>query len=132
MKCPDPSLLVDLALDDELDTARLAEFERHLQSCPDCAVAYARKKALKGALCAQLPRHRAPSTLVQRICKARKRFGNEAAPTIARQEAPLFPRMGTLSGAEFLHRLAATCKAPVTRCRAWLEASVTPFSQSRS
>ncbi|HLZ66707.1 MAG TPA: zf-HC2 domain-containing protein [Aliidongia sp.] len=94
MKCADRSLLVDLALDDELDMAGLAEFERHLQSCPDCAVAYARKKALKDALCAQLPRHRASSALVQRICEARKRFANEAAPTIARQEAPLSIRNG--------------------------------------
>ena len=34
MKCTDQSLLVDLALDNELDMARPAEFERHLQSVP--------------------------------------------------------------------------------------------------
>jgi anti-sigma factor RsiW len=67
MSCDEKCLLVELALDDELDSAGFAEFERHLQACPDCAVAFARQKALKSALRTQLPRHRAPSALVQRI-----------------------------------------------------------------
>jgi anti-sigma factor RsiW len=70
MSCADKSLLVDLALDDELDVAGLAEFERHLQDCPECAVAFARQKALRGALRAQLPRHRVSPALVQRIREA--------------------------------------------------------------
>jgi anti-sigma factor RsiW len=70
MSCADKGLLVDLALDDELDVASLAEFERHLQECPDCAVAFARQKALRGALRAQMPRHKTPSALVQRIREA--------------------------------------------------------------
>jgi anti-sigma factor RsiW len=67
MSCADKCLLVDLALDDELDVSGLAEFERHLKECPDCAVAFARQKALRGALRSRLPRHRTPSELVQRI-----------------------------------------------------------------
>ena len=67
MSCADKCLLVDLALDDELDVAGLAEFERHLQECPDCAVAFARQKALRAGLRTQLQRHRTPSDLVQRI-----------------------------------------------------------------
>ena len=67
MSCAEKSLLVDLALDDELDVAGLAEFEQHLQQCPDCAVGFARQKALRGALRAQMPRHKSPSDLIQRI-----------------------------------------------------------------
>jgi anti-sigma factor RsiW len=67
MSCAEKCLLVDLALDDELDVAGLAEFERHLQECPDCAVAFARQKALRSALRAQMSRHKTPSALVQRI-----------------------------------------------------------------
>lgn len=70
MSCADKTMLVDLALDDELDVAGLAEFERHLKECPECAVAFARQKALRGALRAQLPRHQVPSALVQRIREA--------------------------------------------------------------
>ena len=67
MSCAEKCLLVDLALDDELDAAGLAEFEQHLQQCPDCAVGFARQKALRGALRAQMPRHKSPSELIQRI-----------------------------------------------------------------
>lgn len=67
MSCAENCLRVDLALDDELDPAGLAEFERHLQECPDCAVAFARQKSLRGSLRAQMPRHKLPSALVQRI-----------------------------------------------------------------
>ncbi|GGF39938.1 membrane protein [Aliidongia dinghuensis] len=70
MSCEDKCLLVDLALDGELDAAGIADFERHLQTCADCAVAFARNKALRTALRAQLPRYRAPSGLVQRIREA--------------------------------------------------------------
>jgi anti-sigma factor RsiW len=67
MSCAENCLRVDLALDDELDPAGLAEFERHLQECPDCAVAFARQKSLRGSLRAQMPRHKPPSALIQRI-----------------------------------------------------------------
>jgi len=67
MSCAENCLRVDLALDDELDVTSLAEFDRHLQECPDCAVAFARQKALRGSLRAQMPRHKMPSALVQRI-----------------------------------------------------------------
>lgn len=80
MSCADKGLLVDLALDDELDVASLAEFERHLQECPDCAVAFARQKALRGALRAQMPRHKTPSALVQRI---REALPDEAPAVVA-------------------------------------------------
>lgn len=80
MSCADKGLLVDLALDDELDVASLAEFERHLQECPDCAVAFARQKALRGALRAQMPRHKTPSALVQRI---REALPDEAPAAVA-------------------------------------------------
>ena len=70
MSCADKTLLVDLALDDELDAAGLAEFEQHLKDCPDCAVAFARQKALRGALRGRLPRHLVPPALVQRIRNA--------------------------------------------------------------
>ena len=84
MSCADKGLLVDLALDDELDVASLAEFERHLQECPDCAVAFARQKALRGALRAQMPRHKTPSALVQRIREALPdEVPAAVAPTVA-------------------------------------------------
>jgi len=85
VSCADKSLLVDLALDDELDVAGLAEFERHLQDCPDCAVAFARQKALRGALRTQLPRHQVPSALVQRI---RDALPEEAPPASPAEQPP--------------------------------------------
>ncbi|HEV2677575.1 MAG TPA: anti-sigma factor [Aliidongia sp.] len=87
MSCDDKCLLVELALDDELDPPGLAEFERHLKECPDCAVAFARQKALKGALRAQLPRHRAPSALVQRIRTALPDLPEVAAPSAEAAQA---------------------------------------------
>lgn len=93
MSCDDKCLLVDLALDDELDPPGLAEFERHLKECPDCAVAFARQKALKGALRAQLPRHRAPSVLVQRI---REALPDEPAPAMAPAERLAEPVAATV------------------------------------
>lgn len=93
MSCADKCLLVDLALDDELDVAGLAEFERHLQECPDCAVAFARQKALRGALRVQLPRHRTPSELVQRIRDALPEVPDAAA-------APAEPEAGVAEANE--------------------------------
>lgn len=104
MSCAEKCLLVDLALDDELDVAGLAEFERHRQECPDCAVAFARQKALRGALRIQMPRHKLPSALVQRI---REALPDEATapepesepqvalPTATVAEYPIWPSVAT-------------------------------------
>ena len=103
MSCAENCLRVDLALDDELDVTALAEFERHLQECPDCAVAFARQKSLRGSLRAQMPRHKMPSALVQRIRDAlpdevpapESELQTAAAPTAAVIGFPAWPSIAT-------------------------------------
>ena len=88
MTCAGKSLLVDLALDDELDLVLRAEFERHLQDCPACARAYALEKAMRARRRACLQRYSMPPRLAQRVHEARTRLATEVLPPIGRPEQP--------------------------------------------
>lgn len=61
-------LLMQAALDGEMDAPALASFERRLASEPDLAQAYARLLALRGALRA-MPAPRAPADLRARLAE---------------------------------------------------------------
>lgn len=54
-------------LDGELDAARAAEFERHLESCRDCTAALDAQEALRSAISRGGLYARAPGSLLQRI-----------------------------------------------------------------
>ncbi|HEV3375388.1 MAG TPA: anti-sigma factor [Candidatus Acidoferrum sp.] len=50
MSCEHASAILHGYLDGELDAARASEFERHLESCPECLAALEAQETLRGAL----------------------------------------------------------------------------------
>jgi len=54
-------------LDGELDASRASEFERHLQSCPECVSALETQESLRGLLKQSALREIAPASLRTRI-----------------------------------------------------------------
>lgn len=68
-------------LDGELDAARSSEFERHLESCPECVSALQAHESLRGALQRSALREIAPASL-----RATIRAGLPAAEFPARQK----------------------------------------------
>jgi anti-sigma factor RsiW len=79
-------LLVDAALDGEMDSLTLAAFERRLTQEPDLARAYAQAQALRGAL-RNMPAARAPDALRRKI-EAMAAPVVSVAPVAARPRTP--------------------------------------------
>jgi len=65
--CELSSIQLQAYFDGELDAAGAANFERHLQSCPQCAAALASENALRQTLAALQLYERAPATLRQKV-----------------------------------------------------------------
>ncbi|HEX4824281.1 MAG TPA: anti-sigma factor [Candidatus Polarisedimenticolaceae bacterium] len=82
MSCERTSSVLHAYLDGELDAAGAVEFERHLESCPDCAGALAAQRALRSSLRASNLRERAPETLRRRL-EAELAAPNRRGPTQA-------------------------------------------------
>src|SRR5579863_3203560 len=75
----DPTLLLNAALDGELDAAGALDVERRLAADPALAAEYARLAALRDAIRTRLPRERAPDALRARVI-AMAQTPNQAAP----------------------------------------------------
>jgi anti-sigma factor RsiW len=58
---------LDPYLDGELAAADVAELEAHLRTCPECAGLERRRRALRSAVHARLPRYKTPDTLRARV-----------------------------------------------------------------
>jgi anti-sigma factor RsiW len=80
----DPRLLLNAALDSELDAAGMIDVERRLAADPALAAEYARLRALQGALKARAPRPSAPEALRARAI-ALAQPSNQTKPTAARR-----------------------------------------------
>jgi anti-sigma factor RsiW len=71
--------------DGELDAIGAAEFERHLESCPDCDTRLAAEEKLRGALAGAQLYRRAPETLRRKL---RISLGKAAIPPEVRDPKP--------------------------------------------
>jgi mycothiol system anti-sigma-R factor len=67
LSCERTSQALHAYFDGELDAAGAAEFERHLETCPDCAAALAVHKTLRSSLAKSNLRERAPETLRRKL-----------------------------------------------------------------
>lgn len=63
MSCPRASSVLHAYFDGELDAAGAAEFERHMESCPDCRAALTAQATLRSSLQSSNLRERAPERL---------------------------------------------------------------------
>src|SRR5690349_13294210 len=81
MSCNE-ALRVHAYFDGELDAAASAEIERHLETCPDCAVLLRDIEETRSALRKDVPYHRASDELYERIAGA-----------LDREEGKRLPRM---------------------------------------
>jgi anti-sigma factor RsiW len=86
MNCETALSLLPAYGDGELDLAQALELERHIESCPACAIAQRTQAALRQALRAA-PYHRAPDLL-----RARLRAQLPLAPAAPAASAPVTPR----------------------------------------
>ena len=67
MSCERTSSILHAYFDGELDASGAAEFERHLESCPDCAAALAVQETLRSSLKRSKLRERAPESLRRKL-----------------------------------------------------------------
>src|SRR5207342_605849 len=67
LSCERTSLVLHAYFDGELDAADVPEFERHLESCPDCAAALAVQETLRSSLKGSKLRERAPESLRRKL-----------------------------------------------------------------
>jgi anti-sigma factor RsiW len=63
MNCRESGNLLHAYLDGELDLTGTLAFERHLEDCADCALAYRNQQALRSAIRANAPYFKAPTRL---------------------------------------------------------------------
>ena len=80
----DPTLLLNAALDGELDAAGALDVERRLAADPALAAEYARLAALRDAIRTRLPRERAPDALRARVI-AMAQTPSQIKPTTPRR-----------------------------------------------
>jgi anti-sigma factor RsiW len=80
---------LDVYLDGELAAPDAAELEAHLRACPDCAGLEQRRRALRAAVRAQLPRYQAPDGLRTRVRSALR--GRVTATHAGRYRLPWRP-----------------------------------------
>jgi anti-sigma factor RsiW len=98
---PGPMLLLNAALDGELDAVGMIEIEARLAADPALAAEYARLGALRDAIRARVPRPAAPDALRARvIAMALPAFA--AQPTTPRRVRPLALRYGSLAASLLL------------------------------
>jgi anti-sigma factor RsiW len=71
-------------VDGELDTARAAELQRHLETCEDCFRARQRLLAVRQALRAEVPRYSAPASLASRVSAALRRAARSTPASMPR------------------------------------------------
>jgi mycothiol system anti-sigma-R factor len=69
MQCRDVLDRLSPFMDDELDPVASREVAQHLESCPSCAAALERERALSAGLRAHLEYHRAPDLLRARVLR---------------------------------------------------------------
>ena len=81
MSCERTSSVLHAYFDGELDAVGAAEFERHLESCPECAAALAVQETLRSSLKKSKLRERAPETL-------RRKLAAEIMEPISRAATP--------------------------------------------
>ena len=81
MSCQRTSSILHAYFDGELDVVGAAEFERHVDSCPDCAAGLAAQETLRASLKKSNLRERAPETL-------RRKLAAEITEPIPRTAAP--------------------------------------------
>jgi anti-sigma factor RsiW len=67
MACDRSASVLHAYVDDELDAAGSAEFERHLERCPECAETLPGLRALRSLCADQKLYHRAPESLRKRV-----------------------------------------------------------------
>ena len=67
MSCELPRAMIHGYLDGELDAFRAAEFERHLEECPECVTALESQESLRSSLHRAQLYEKAPSQLRQKI-----------------------------------------------------------------
>jgi anti-sigma factor RsiW len=92
LDCASAKPLIDRALDGELTSAELAEFEEHRASCADCAKAYDRRAALIASL-RKATRHALPENLRQSLVQ------NAMPATIVRRDFTPRGRIASWSAA---------------------------------
>src|SRR5438477_2722936 len=82
MECRDVMDRLSPFLDDELDPVASREISRHLESCPHCAAALARRRELSQSLKRDLEYHRVPDLLRERVLRdLRAASRREGAPS---------------------------------------------------
>lgn len=79
MNCAEARDLVHLYIDQELDLVRVAEVDRHLQSCAACRERYERQQALRSSLRKGAGYHRAPPELREHLQVALRGQADDAA-----------------------------------------------------
>jgi anti-sigma factor RsiW len=67
VNCAEARDLTHLYIDQELDLVRVADVDRHLQSCPACHALYERQRALSASLKGEANYHRAPPELREHL-----------------------------------------------------------------
>jgi anti-sigma factor RsiW len=71
MSCDRTGTLLHAYFDNELDTAAAAEFERHLEQCPECAGQLDSLQTLRSSILGAQLYHTAPVSLRRRLAPAR-------------------------------------------------------------
>lgn len=82
MPCELSGIHLQAYLDSELDAAGAASFERHLQSCAQCATALAAEQALRHTLSAAQLYERAPDRLRQKVRAALRAAVPDHVPAV--------------------------------------------------
>jgi anti-sigma factor RsiW len=100
----DPTLLLNAALDGELDAAGALDVERRLAADPALASEYARLAALRDAIRKRLPRERAPDALRARVI-AMTQTPSQLAPTAPQRASRLVERYRPLAASLMLGAL---------------------------
>jgi mycothiol system anti-sigma-R factor len=86
MACEQSRTVVHAYLDGELDAVRAAEFERHLEKCPECVTALETQEALSSAIQRAELNEPAPAALRQKV------LADVRPPSAVRSSAPLVMR----------------------------------------
>lgn len=80
MTCPTIRPVLEMYVDGELDAARGAELQRHLETCVDCARAQQQLLALRQAVRAEAPRFSAPASLRSSVKAAVRQAARSRSP----------------------------------------------------
>lgn len=75
MSCELPRTMIHGYLDGELDAVRAAEFERHLEQCPECVTALESQESLRSSLQRAELYEKAPAELRQKVLSSLRPAG---------------------------------------------------------